>query len=670
MVVNRSILYYFIKINGLCLNYGINLRTLTINEHVSALRAFEDGGKLHYANNRQENQRGRHMDVLKQLHDYYRSKRSYLYLSILCLATATALGLVYPNLLRILIDDVIKLRRFDQVPMLALAIFGVAILKGMMQFLHGFFGGRLGNYIAYRLRNACYEKLQFLSFRYYDTAKTGDLMSRLTGDLEAIRNFIGFGFAQLLNVFMMVIFGSIVMFSMNWQLTLVTLISIPFLVFVALKFESRIHPAFQEMRLALGSLTTAVQENITGVRTVKSFAREPHEVDKFAVRNERYRTNQIHAATLWSRYFPVMELLASVCIVILLGFGGTLVINGSLTLGELVAFFTLIWYIIGPMWGLGFHINNYTQSKASTERILEILYQRVDVKDKDTTSHMNIHEVKGHVTFEHMTFTYGNQLPAVIDINLDAPPGSVIGLLGGTGSGKSTIIQLLMRAYNVSEGSIKLDGVDIRDIRIEDLRSQIASVFQETFLFSSTLKNNIAYGMNEVTMEDIIRVSKLAKAHDFIMELPQGYDTLVGERGMGLSGGQKQRIAIARALLKNPKILILDDATSAVDMETEHEIQSGFQEVMKGRTTFIIAHRISSLRHADEILVLEEGRVVQRGKHEQLIDVPGAYQDIYRIQYADHIERLQAADDLYLSHDKHQTDVPNDTHSEQVRTYE
>ncbi|MFB5265403.1 ABC transporter ATP-binding protein [Paenibacillus enshidis] len=583
------------------------------------------------------------MDVLRQLQGFFKERRHYLLFSILCLAIATALGLVYPTLLRRLIDDVIVPRNFEDVPMLALTALGVVILKSFMQFLHGFFGGRLGNFLAYRLRNACYEKLQFLSFRYYDTAKTGDLMSRLTGDLEAIRNFIGFGFAQLLNLLLMLVFGAVVMLTINWQLTLITLISMPLLTFVALKFESKIHPTFQDMRQALSSLTTAVQENITGVRTVKSFAREAHEVGKFTVRNEYYKRNQLNAAELWSRYFPVMELLASVSVVLLMGVGGYLVIRQSLTLGELVAFFSLIWYIIGPMWSIGFHINNYTQSKASGERVLELLHQRVDVKDEDGVIRLDPAKVRGHITFENVTFAYGNKMPAVVDINIDAPPGSVIGLLGGTGSGKSTIIQLLMRAYNVNEGSIKLDGMDIRHIKIKDLRSQIASVFQETFLFSSSIRNNISYGMNNVSMEEIIRVSKLAQAHDFISELPDGYDTVVGERGLGLSGGQKQRIAIARALLKNPKILVLDDATSAVDMETEHEIQAGFKEVMKGRTTFIIAHRISSLRHADEILVLEEGRVVQRGTHEGLTSTPGVYQDVYQIQYADHIAQTASA---------------------------
>lgn len=579
------------------------------------------------------------MDVLRQLRVFYRERLHYLILSIVCLAAATAVGLITPNLLRRLIDDAIIPMKFGDVPALALTVLGVVFIKACLQFGHGFFGGRLGNFLAYRLRNACYEKLQFLSFHYYDTAKTGDLMSRLTGDLEAIRLFIGFGFAQLLNVFFMVTFGSVMMFSLNWQLTLVTLITMPLLAAVAFRFESRIHPAFQEMRLALGALTTTVQENVTGVRTVKSFAREPFEVEKFSGRNERYKDNQLFAAGLWSRFFPVMEFLACACVAILLGVGGTLVIKDKMTLGELVAFFSLIWYIIGPIWALGFHINNYTQSKASGERVLEVLNRQIEVQDKPETKDFQSGEVKGHIVFDHVTFAYGNKLPAVTDIDFEAKPGSVIGFLGGTGSGKSTIIQLLMRAYDVDQGSIRLDGIDIQDLGVRNLRAQIATVFQETFLFSSTIRNNIAYGLKDVSMEEVVRAAKLAKAHDFIMEMPDGYETIVGERGLGLSGGQKQRVAIARALLKNPRILILDDATSAVDMETEHEIQLGFQEVMRGRTTLIIAHRISSLRHADQILVMDGGRVVQRGTHEELIQIPGPYRDVYRIQYADYLAR-------------------------------
>lgn len=581
------------------------------------------------------------MNVFRQLKEFYWNEKKLLILSILSLGCATALGLVYPNLLRILIDDVIMARQFGNVPFLALLLVGVVTVKATLQFLHGFFGGRLGNKVAYNMRNAAYNKLQNLSFQFYDTAKTGDLMSRLTADLEAIRQFIGFGFAQLLNLGLMVAFGATMMFSIHWQLTLITLITIPFLAFVAFRFENRIHPVFQEMRRAMSNLTTAVQENIMGVRTVKSFAREPYEVEKFSIRSTEYKDNQIDASMVWARYFPVMELFASLCVVILLASGGTLVITNELSLGELVAFNSLIWFIITPMWQIGFHINNYTQSKASGERVLELLHQYVHVKNAPDAIELNPEQVRGHVRFENVTFHYPEKEPAVMDIDIDAPPGSVIGLLGPTGAGKSTIIQLLLRAYNVKSGKITLDGVNVNDIDLISLREQMAVVFQETFLFSSSIRNNIAYGVKNVTMDQIIRAAKLAKAHDFIMELPLGYDTIVGERGLGLSGGQKQRIAIARALVRNPKILILDDATSAVDMETEHEIQLGFKEVMQGRTTFIIAHRISSLRHADEIIVLDRGRIVQRGTHDQLIRQEGPYLETYKIQYADRLDLEQ-----------------------------
>jgi ATP-binding cassette subfamily B multidrug efflux pump len=555
------------------------------------------------------------VDVFRQLKQFYWPERRLMFVSICCLMITTALGLIYPNLLRYLIDDVINKSQFNLVPRLSLLVVLVVSTKALFQFLHGFSGGRVGNRVAYSMRNALYDKLQYLSFQYYDKARTGDLMSRLTADLEAIRQFIGFGFAQILNVFLMLIFGMAMMFSINWQLTLITMVSMPFLAFTALRFEGKVHPAFRLVRQSMSTMTTAVQENITGVRTVKSFAREPHEVSKFTVRNEDYKATNIETAHIWARYFPVMEVLANLSVVILLGAGGYMVIQGKITMGELVAFFSLIWYIIG--------------------QILEILHQHVHVKDQPDAVTISAAESNGHVAFNHVTFAYPDKQDSLIDFTLDAPAGSVIGILGGTGSGKSTVISLLMRAYNVKAGRILLDGLDIRNIKVENLRQQIATVFQETFLFSSSIRNNIAYGCKEVTMDEIIRVSKLAKAHDFIMELPEGYNTVVGERGLGLSGGQKQRIAIARALIKNPKILILDDATSAVDMETEHEIQAGFKEVMKGLTTFIIAHRISSLKHADEIIVLDRGRIVQRGMHEELLKVKGPYLEAYRIQYSD-----------------------------------
>jgi len=578
------------------------------------------------------------MDVFKQLRTFYwPGKLKWLiFASILCLVVSTALGLVYPYMLKYLVDEIIMKGNYGQVPFVAFGVLGVVIVKGFFAFLHGLTGGRLGNRVAYNLRKALYEKLQYLSFQYYDKARTGDLMSRLTADLDAIRQFIGFGFAQFLNLFLMVGFGAAMMLALDWKLMLITLVTLPFLVFTAFRFESKIHPAFREIRKSMSDLTTAVQENITGVRTVKSFARESFEVEKFTTRNEHFRESLTGTSFIWAKYFPIMEIIAHMSVVILLGVGGTFVIRGDMTTGELLAFFTLIWFIIGPMWGLGFHINNYTQSKAAGERVLEILNQYVHVKDKEGAETIDDARAAGRVTFERVTFAYPESAPALIDFSVDARPGSVIGLLGPTGSGKSTVVQLLLRAYNVKEGRILFDGKDIRDVSVRSLREQIAIVFQETFLFSSTIRNNIAYGQRGVSMEQIVEAAKIAQAHDFIMELPEGYDTVVGERGMGLSGGQKQRIAIARAILENPKVLILDDATSAVDMETEHVIQQGLRKVMQGRTTFVIAHRISSLKHADEIIVLDEGRVVQRGTHRELLQQPGRYLETYNIQYADH----------------------------------
>lgn len=421
----------------------------------------------------------------------------------------------------------------------------------------------------------------------------------------------------------------------DWRLMLITLIPMPLMAYTAIRFEKRVHPAFRSIRRSMAELTTAVQENITGVRTVKSFAREPHEIDKFSERSEDYQENHVKTSRIWASFFPVMELISNCSLVILLVVGGFFVMNGSMTLGDLVFFFSMTWYIVGPMWQLGFHINVYTQFKASGERVIEVLHHHIHVKDKEGAIDFNKVKTKGDVKFENVSFSYTGEQKALDNISFDLPAGKVIGFLGGTGSGKSTIIQLLMRAYNLKEGKITFDGYDINDLTIESLRSQIGIVFQETFMFSATIRNNLAYGRPDVTDEEIIRAAKLAQAHDFIMALPQGYDTIVGERGLGLSGGQKQRIAIARALIADPSILVLDDATSAVDMATEHEIQQGFKEAMKGRSTIIIAHRISSLRVADEIIVLDKGRIVQRGTHEELLEQPGPYLDTYNIQYSD-----------------------------------
>ncbi len=576
--------------------------------------------------------------IFKQLQIYYwPGKLKYLIMgSIVFLMISTGLGVVYPYMLKYLVDEIITKSNYENVWIVALIVFGVIVIKAVFLLLHGVTASVLGNQVAYNMRKAAYEKLQYLSFQYYDKTRTGDLMSRLTGDLDALRLFIGAGFAQILNMFFMIFFGTAMMITIHWKLMLITLVTLPFLVFIAFKYESRIHTSFRDIRKAFSDLTTSVQENITGVRTVKSFARESFEVEKFSVHNAFFRDHLTAASSIWARFLPFMELMANLSVVILVAVGSYFVTRGEMTLGDLLAFFTLIWFIITPLWSLGVHINSYTQSKASGERILQVFNQFIHVKDKQGAKNLQSESVNGHVIFQDVTFAYPENPHALIHFSVDAPPGKIIGLLGPTGSGKSTVIQLLFRAYNVKEGRILLDGHDIQDVTVESLRRQIAVVFQETFLFSSTIRNNIAYGIRDVSLEQVMTAAKLARAHEFIMELPDGYDTIVGERGLGLSGGQKQRIAIARALIADPKVLILDDSTSAVDMETEHEIQLGLREVMKGRTTIIIAHRISSLKHADEIIVLDRGHTIQRGTHEELIEQAGRYRETYAIQYADH----------------------------------
>jgi ATP-binding cassette, subfamily B, multidrug efflux pump len=552
----------------------------------------------------------------------------------------TGITVVYPIILQITIDDVVLGGQYKWIPYLALGFIGIMVIKGIGTFIHQYTGDLFGITSVYKLRNALYEKLQFLPFRYYDNAKTGDLMSRLTSDVEGFRFFLSFGFSELLRLVILVASTFTVMFYYSPSLTFVTLVTLPFLAVVVYKFEKSVHPAFRGIRKSFGRLNTNVQENISGINTVKSLSRENYVIDKFNYSNGDYKEKYLFTSKIWAKYFPLMEYLGNLSVVFLLSYGGYLVINESLRPGELVAFYSLVGYIMWPIMNLGFVINLFSQSKASGERLLEILEAENEIVEKDDPIHAV--KLKGEVEFQDVTLRYGeDDQDALYNISFHAHPGKVVGLIGSTGSGKTSMTQLMTRFYEPVEGNVLIDHKNVKDYSLYSLRSNIGFVLQETFLFSSSIKANISYGRPDATMDDIINAAKRAQAHDFIMELPDGYDTMLGERGMGLSGGQKQRIAIARSICVDPSILILDDATSAVDMETEFKIQKALKEVMKGRTTFIIAHRISSLKHADEIIVLENGRIVERGTHETLVRNEGPYQRIYDIQYQDQEKLLQ-----------------------------
>ncbi|KGP72310.1 ABC transporter ATP-binding protein [Pontibacillus yanchengensis] len=574
------------------------------------------------------------MDTLKKLKEYYMPFKKYFFTSLLFLILVTGITVVYPIVLQKTIDDVVEPERYELIPYIAAIFIGLMIIKGIATYFQQYLGDLFGIKSVYTLRDGLYKKLQRLPFRYYDNARTGDLMSRLTADVEAFRFFLSFGFAELIRITLLIVISLGVMFYYSGQLALVTMAAMPFLGVVVYKFDKRVHPAFRGIRKAFGRMNTRVQENISGMNTVKSLSREDFEIGRFVDRNDDYRSNYLQTSNIWAKYFPLMEFIGNICVVALLAFGAYLVINGSLKIGELTAFFSLVWYILGPLMNLGFVINLFSQSKASGERLLEILEANEDIQEMEAP--IRKARLDGHVTFKNVTLSYEEDDDSALkDISFDAPPGKTIGLIGATGSGKTSITQLITRFYEPEKGEVLIDGKPVYEYGLKELRSNIGFVLQESFLFSTTIKENIAYGNPQASMDDIVDAAKRAQAHDFIMEMPNGYDTLLGERGMGLSGGQKQRVAIARAILIDPSVLVLDDATSAVDMETELQIQRALKEVMKGRTTFIIAHRISSLKHADEIIVLEDGKVVERGIHDELLSNGGPYQRIYDIQYQD-----------------------------------
>lgn len=574
------------------------------------------------------------MDTFKKLKQFYWPYRKYFFASLFFLFFVTVITVVYPIILQITIDEVVAKEKYDLIPWIASVFVILMLVKGIATFYHQYLGERFGVITVYKVRDALYKKLQVLSFKYYDNAKTGDIMSRLTSDVEGFRFFLSLGFAELVRIVFLIAISLSVMFYYSVSLALVTMAAMPFLVIVVMSFEKRAHPAFRGIRKSFGKLNTRVQENISGMQTVKSLSREDFEIGRFSSSNDDYRQNYIKTSELWAKYFPLMEFIGNVCSVALLAFGGYLVINSDLALGELVAFFSLVWYIMGPLMNVGYVINMFSQAKASGERLREILEEHEDIVIKENPVK---EAIKGHVTFNNVTLTYTEDDDSALkNISFDAPPGKTIGLIGATGSGKTSITQLITRFYEPESGELLVDGRPVKDYDLKTLRNHIGFVLQESFLFSTTIRENIAYGNPNASDEQIIDAAKRAQAHDFIMAMPKGYDTLLGERGMGLSGGQKQRIAIARAICVDPSILVLDDATSAVDMETEFQIQKALKEVMKGRTSFIIAHRISSLKHADEILVLDNGEVIERGTHEELLKINGAYKRIYDIQYQDH----------------------------------
>lgn len=522
-----------------------------------------------------------------------------------------------------------------------LFIVAFAIARGVFSFLQTYFAERMSQSAAFDMRNEIFAKVQRLSFTYHDQNQTGQLMVRATDDVEKVRLFIAQGLMQAVSSLVLIVLILIILFATNVQLTLVALPTLPIAMVVFMIFGAVAQPLFAAVQGKISTLNTVLQESLAGIKVVKAFVREPYEEGRFTKAADDVLSTTMRVSRTFTFLFPVVFLVAQVGQAGILYFGGRDIIGNNLTLGEYQKFSLYLTFLFLPLAQLGFIISQMAQASASSARIFEILDAKNDVEDKPNAPILT--SIKGHVEFKDVTFRYvGGSEPVLKNVSFEALPGQTIALLGATGSGKTSIINLLPRFYDVSEGQVLIDGNDVRDVTIDSLRSQIGIVLQETNLFGGSIRDNIAFGRSEATLEEVIAAAKAAAAHDFIMTFPDGYDTSVGERGSTLSGGQKQRIAIARALLLNPRLLILDDSTSSVDLMTEFHIQKALDNLMRGRTSFVIAQRISTVVNADQILVLDKGEIVARGKHEELMEDSAIYAEIYHSQLVGDAEVAEA----------------------------
>ncbi len=512
---------------------------------------------------------------------------------------------------------------------IAIVVFSIA--RGFFAFVQGYMGERLSQNIAFDLRNELFAKIQRLSFSYHDRNQTGQLMIRATDDVEKVRLFIGQGLIMALQALVLLVGTLIILLNTNFKLTLVALPVLPLALLMFLVFGAVSQPLFTTLQIRLSALNTILQENLAGIRVVKAFAREPYEQARFRQAADSHLEQNLKISRTFAFIFPATFLIANLGQAAVLYAGGLQILDGTLTLGQWQQFSLYLVYVFFPLGQLGFIISLLSQAAASSTRIFEILDARSEVEDRPGA--IELQHVEGNVEFRNVSFRYFKSGEYVLkNVSFEAKAGQTIALLGATGSGKTTIINLIPRFYDVTDGAVLIDGHDVRDVKLASLRSHIGIVLQETTLFSGTIRDNIAFGRPDASLDEVIAVAKAAAAHDFIMAFPQGYDTPVGERGATLSGGQKQRIAIARALLMNPRILILDDSTSSVDLATEYQIQRALDRLMEGRTSFVIAQRISTVLNADQILVLDKGQIVARGTHEELMESSPLYVEIYNSQ--------------------------------------
>lgn len=552
---------------------------------------------------------------------------------LICMIVAAAAYLVVPWLIKNVVDEVLQAKDMMMLNLVVAAILLVFLIRGFATYGQTYTMSYIGQRVIIDIREALFKHLQRLDQAYFDRRKTGVIMSNLTNDVGALQTAIVDNLISFITEGVTLIGSLVSMILLDWKLTLVTLVIVPVVLGIINIFGKRLRLAGHDVQGRIADITSLLQETISGIRVVRSFARESHEVKRFENENQRNFRAVMRATKLTSLLSPMVEFSAAIAVTVILWYGGYSVVTGVISAGSLIAFLIYAINLSNPVKRLSQVYGNIQKAMAAGDRVFAILDTEPTVKEKPNAKPLP--EVTGQVEFDHVSFSYDGEKNAITDLNLNVDPGQIIAIVGPSGAGKTTVANLLPRFYDVTEGALRIDGTDVRDVTFQSLREQIGLVPQDTMLFNATVKDNILYGRLDATDDEVYAAAKAANALEFIDKLPEGMQTMVGERGNSLSGGQRQRIAIARAILKNPKILILDEATSALDMESEKLVQEALERLMKGRTAFVIAHRLSTIKNADRIVVLKQGRIEEFGTHEQLLNQDGLYSHLYSVQFGD-----------------------------------